>query len=1171
MRKSGVLIALILIFSVFTLTVQIQPVKAQQEGEITAKPLRFSQFGIVEVRVNDPDLAVGVPSVEANGKPLTMKRLGSLSTEFVGYIRVWSWHDVNANGRWDVNEPIVKDLDNDGVYNPTVDKIVNGTLSGGETLTSIIPQNPPVTVTYGDILTVDVEHGEPINIVYHETAPPRDLTVTVYYMKTTGVISLDRAIYPEKGKVYITVVDSDLNEDPTSVQSWTVYFPPLNKPILSFAVNQTITHPSITLTEEGTCSSTFNAEMVDLEPLHVEAPETLTANYTDYSIPGVEVPNPKNYRIVSVGAVVLTFTGKVSFDKETYKIGETATVTVEDPDLNLDSQKIETTPPAGPCSLWVSSTSDPAGFPLTLVETGTDTGIFEGNFTFSFETTVTDLRILKVFSGDYLYANYTDEKNEAGVENYLVTDVSTFKTFTASVNLDKDTYGPEHLATLTVVDPDENFDPYMPNIMPYTTLKANVHTVLDGVPTDRRGITLVETGNNTDIFEGKFIVDPYGWKNASTPHVYAPFNTTKAITVICVYNEAIDEFGGPRIHEVSARCRTYRGVVSLDRGSYSPGRNPSTPSPCIVPEMGSIVEITVTDPDLNRNPHTPDIYRETEHLLKLDVQNQTGFSRLGYPVWLNLTETDVDTGIFKVRHRLNENVVKDDRINVYYMDEFDETGKNATITASALILTHTGVLSVDKSVVHPGGTIIVTLKDEDWNINPSIRDIIPAVTAEAWGGVDVWTTTSGRENKVPIQLVETGPNTGEFKAEIVLGVTIPASPGDLVTITYYDEQNAVGRRVKTVQTVEVASSTAKVLLNKEIYSLNELVTVTIIDPDRNEDPNFVETIRADEVYIKSTSQYVEVNLAKPLVETGPNTGTFTGTFQLKALPKTPTYQAGVCYVQQDDGLTVTYIDPKTAEGKANVPIVASATVKQVTAKLEFDQAGYRYNDTATLTLIDPETNKDPNVIESLEIPITSDTNPAGLRITLTETEPNSGVFVGEVRFVEKEIGGSALLVRIGDTVKAKFVDETPAPEDVPGYVPGTPIKAVEVVATARIGLAMGELPFEVSPPEFLDLEGKPIGKITVGIPVLISSNITNKATFNIDMLYIVQIKDAEGRVVNLNFVEGTVPAKKSYLLSIAWTPEKEGVYKVEVYTWRSWVEPVALSKVVTASMIVFPV
>ncbi len=1170
MRKRGVLIALILIFSVFTLTVQIQPVKAQQEGEITAKPLRFSQFGIVEVRVNDPDLIAGVPSVEANGKPVTMKRIGSLSTEFVGYIRVWSWYDVNANGRWDVNEPIVKDLDNDGVYNPTVDKIVNGTLSGGETLTSIIPQNPPVTVTYGDILTVDVEHGEPINVVYHEVAPTRDLTVTIYYMKTTGIVNFDRATYPEKGIAYLTVLDSDLNEDPTSVESWTFYLPPINKPLLSFAVNQTLTHPSITITEISECSSNFTAT-VNLEPLHVEAPETLTVNYTDYSIPGVEIPNPEDYRITTAGAVVLTYTGKVSFDKSTYKIGETAKVTIIDPDLNLDSKKIEVTPPSGPGSIWVSSTTDPTGFPLILDETGTDTGTFEGNFTFSFETTIEDLRILKVSTGDYIYANYTDEKNQAGTKNYLVTAVATFKTYTATISLNKDTYGPEHVAVLTVTDPDENIDPNMPNIIPYTTLKANVHTVLDGVPTDRRGITLVETGDNTDVFEGRFIIDPYSWENASTPHVYAPFNTTETITVICVYNEDMDVFGGPRTHEVSAKCRTYRGVVSLDRGSYSPGRNPSTPSPCIVPEMGSIVEITVTDPDLNRNPHTPDIYRETEHLLKLDVQNQTGFSRLGYPVWLNLTETDVDTGVFRVRHRLNENVVKDDKINVYYMDEFDEIGKNATITASALVLTHTGVLSVDKTVVPPGGNITVTVKDEDWNIDPSIMDVIPAVKAEAWGGVDVWTTTSRRENRVPIQLVETGPNTGEFKGVIILGVTIPASPGDLVTITYYDEQNAVGRKVKTVQTVEVASSTAKVLLNKEVYSLNELVTVTIIDPDRNEDPNFVETIRADEVCIKSTSQHVEVNLAKPLVETGPNTGTFTGTFQLKALPQTPIYQAGVCYVQQDDGLTVTYIDPKTAEGKANVPIVASATVKQVTAKLEFDQAGYRYNDTATLTLVDPETNKDPNVIESLEIPVTSDTNPAGLRITLTETEPNSGMFVGEVRFVEKEIGGSALLVRIGDTVKAKFVDETPAPEDIPGYVPGTSMRAVEVVATARIGLAMGELPLEVSPPEFLDLEGKPIGKITVGIPVLISSNITNKATFNIDMLYIVQIKDAEGRVVNLNFVEGTVPAKKSYLFSIAWTPEKEGVYKVEVYTWRSWVEPVALSKVVTASMIVFPV
>ncbi|MCX8175841.1 MAG: hypothetical protein N3E48_01250, partial [Candidatus Bathyarchaeota archaeon] len=751
----------------------------------------------------------------------------------------------------------------------------------------------------------------------------------------------------------------------------------------------------------------------------------------------------------------------------------------------------------------------------------------------------------------------------AGMENYPVTAIAKFKTFTANVTLDRSIYGPLHIGKITVYDPDENTDFKRPNIISYTENVITVKSRWVGGESGPWGITLIETGNNTDKFTGFFIVSPWEEKAGSTPTVKAPPGASLTLT----YNERFDEYGGSKPHVLAAVCKTFRGNVTLDKPVYSPGS--VHPTSCLVPEHGGLVTVNVVDPDLNRNADAVDLYRETNQILLINALKPDGTVRTSYPTWLNLTETGNNTGIFFSRHWLSSHVKKGDLIEVTYLDRFDESGKPLNITVKAPIRTHSGILSVSGTTVHPGGKITVTVRDEDWNLNPYVKDTIPAGNIGDWGGVDVLSTFPGAVG-IQIVLVETEPNSGIFTGEVKLGRTIHADAGDTITIRYNDEQDANGNGVKLVEKVKVSATTGEVTLNKQNYPISGVVEVKVKDPDRNKDPASAESIGADEVTIKSTSQTTPVNLDKPLIETGPNTGVFTGKFQLKPMLEAQTSPVnGVCYVAYGDWIVVTYVDPIGEDNVKDIHVTAKAQITQTTAKLSFDKASYMFNDTAVITLVDPDLNEESTIIEFVNVNVFSSTDLAGVSIVLAETGSNTGVFKGEVRFADESIG-SKLKVNVGDVVTTKHVDTNPNPSDVPGWVKDTPIPYIEVTAKATIGLAAGVPPVETAIPTLLDLQGRVVGKVIVDIPIVISSNLTNKAFEDLSVLYIVQVKDADGRVVYLSFISGVLPTQRSYTYGIQWQPEKSGIHTIEIYVWKSWLEPRALSKVISLPVIVFP-
>ena len=79
--------------------------------------------------------------------------------------------------------------------------------------------------------------------------------------------------------------------------------------------------------------------------------------------------------------------------------------------------------------------------------------------------------------------------------------------------------------------------------------------------------------------------------------------------------------------------------------------------------------------------------------------------------------------------------------------------------------------------------------------------------------------------------------------------------------------------------------------------------------------------------------------------------------------------------------------------------------------IKWDKSHYLPDDIGTVQVIDKEMNLDDKKIDSFEMHVHSDTDHAGIQLTMTETDTDSGIFEGTVFFTTtEESSGSRLLV-----------------------------------------------------------------------------------------------------------------------------------------------------------------
>jgi len=149
----------------------------------------------------------------------------------------------------------------------------------------------------------------------------------------------------------------------------------------------------------------------------------------------------------------------VIFDVSTYTMGDTAVITVSDPAANTNPAAIDTV------TVTITSTTDPTGIPVTLTETGVNTGIFK-NTILVFTT-----GNAQYSSGNTIVVSVTDAT--------LNTDPNTIQTVNTRVDL------------------------FFPNLVTDSTINP---------------FTLTETGFNTGVFQAKLTLTS-GATSASSIHV----------------------------------------------------------------------------------------------------------------------------------------------------------------------------------------------------------------------------------------------------------------------------------------------------------------------------------------------------------------------------------------------------------------------------------------------------------------------------------------------------------------------------------------------------------------------------------------------------------------------------------------------------------------------------
>ena len=195
----------------------------------------------------------------------------------------------------------------------------------------------------------------------------------------------------------------------------------------------------------------------------------------------------------------------------------------------------------------------------------------------------------------------------------------------------------------------------------------------------------------------------------------------------------------------------------------------------------------------------------------------------------------------------------------------------------------------------------------------------------AHNGIEVVSTTGLFEftvNGVPISgpenMIETGPNTGQFYVKLELPATVngePLSQDDVVLIRYLDESDSSGDQRVLVKSVPLTTTFAKVQTSGSGGSrIGHEFTVRLYEPDANRDSKDEDKIPLSSLEYRGEGG-IRTSLANPrfnansgsLIETGPN----TSTFEVKI--KIPRELDGKV-VNIGDTYEIRYIDRSTPSG-----------------------------------------------------------------------------------------------------------------------------------------------------------------------------------------------------------------------------------------------------------------
>ena len=820
-----------------------------------------------------------------------------------------------------------------------------------------------------------------------------------------------------------------------------------------------------------------------------------------------------------------------------------------------------------------------------LVTEGDTGGVFEGTLEYvmlnqiniadddTYDNIVTESDELVMiiddeYSGNDLQISYSGET--AHVE--VLTSGGT-------VSLDADSYSTNGSVSVTLIDQDLNVadgdvESYTLNqdgsvFKADSTAKLLVFEIDDTVWDNRCGadpalglpadFTLEESEDEPGTFTASFdIPTDYCSKltdDAGTS-IVAPV-TGKSLQV--TYEDFRDDTGIATTWSDSATIQAVTGTVTIDRNVY----------PVPADDKNVVVHIEINDPDFNANSDVLDkipIGQVTVEITAISSPTPEDISADVFGDATHLEETTEDSGIFSETIEISSDALGDNNpieqsyiLSVTYTDNSDATGEESTVTDSAIFNIGTATLDTDATEYTIKQKAFVTLVDHDSNYDSDTRETIPLTDIEWEGSADANLRNSEFDASPPF-LRETEANSGIFLTEITIPEFVDdngdeaVERGESVTLTYTDNSPAGADRPglddRSVETGFTISRTgASLTLDKDVYSWRDRVTITVVAPDFNIDPLAVESVGNDgEVQVRSQIGDAEVTLT----ETGPNTGIFQGTedlggFEYEVADGVTVQPATMLKVGSEDGISVTFTYDEDERD-----LIQSALIRWNVAEVAWLEDSYREGATGTLQVIDPDRNLHPDTPDSIETIVFSDTYRGGIRVALTETEPASGIFEGEVIFDVLHSEGNRLQVSEGDIVTAAYDDATlPPPDD------GDDLR---VTGTTTVGSIVPPLErVEVSNLGVVDALGSAVDSVSVGQQVNIAADLASAQSRSQDYAYLLQIQNMDGVTVHLSWAASSLAGFGGANVSQSWTPDEAGSYTATVFVWESLTNPTALS------------
>ncbi|MHA1216877.1 MAG: hypothetical protein ACTSPX_06110, partial [Candidatus Thorarchaeota archaeon] len=355
-----------------------------------------------------------------------------------------------------------------------------------------------------DIAGVDFEDVSSVRVIYTDIFDDEEVydTANTQVGVVTGVLSLDRTEYPapydEAVEVTVTLEDDDENVDPVSEDTVDVVLTITDGRGVTLWFNNIADELTLTLEETGVNTGVFEGTFT--YELNASGDVLTVANSATYSLydndTGEEIPlqymmNAKltvTYEPddIDISRYVKPHTGVLALDKTSLNIGEVVEITLTEPDLNLQTDENDTVPVLlidedGNDITVYDSDGAPAN--LTLTETGENTGVFTATLqvgvrgtaggvedpddivadfavVYDPSETVFDPGVTEFDLGDTITIRYEDEITAMtywGSPELVDEDIDqdiTMIAHTATLSLDKDTYGPFSFFTVTLYDPD---------------------------------------------------------------------------------------------------------------------------------------------------------------------------------------------------------------------------------------------------------------------------------------------------------------------------------------------------------------------------------------------------------------------------------------------------------------------------------------------------------------------------------------------------------------------------------------------------------------------------------------------------------------------------------------------------------------------------------------------